>query len=183
MPEYRRIYQPGGTYFFTIVTYNRKPLFSSQQCRDILHSCWQEVQSRHPFKTIALCLLPDHIHTIWNLPEDDVDYPMRWKEIKRLFTRKYMDLIGSDGARNESHQVQGEASIWQRRYWAHVVLDQEDLNDHIDYIHINPLKHGLVNRVADWHYSTFMKYVEKGIYPTDWGGEKEIRLLDRLRGE
>jgi len=62
-------------------------------------------------------------------------------------------------------------------------LDQEDLNDHIDYIHINPLKHGLVNRVADWHYSTFMKYVEKGIYPTDWGGEKEIRLLDRLRGE
>jgi len=183
MPEYRRIYQPGGTYFFTLVTYNRRPIFSSKDSRDLLHASWIDVQSRHPFETIALCLLPDHIHAIWKLPEGDSDYPLRWKEIKRIFTREYTRKIGPGGVRNESRQIQGEAAIWQRRYWTHVLFDQNDLNNHIDYIHINPLKHGLVNQVSDWPFSTFHQYVTKEIYPSDWGGKIESRLMDKDRGE
>jgi putative transposase len=183
MPEYRRIRHPGGTFFFTIVTNNRLPLFSSQQCRDILHAAWHEVQSRHPFETVALCLMPDHIHAIWKLPEDDADYPVRLKEIKRHFSREYIRQIGPGGIRTESRQIQGEAALWQRRYWSHVIFDQADLNNHIDYIHINPLKHGLVNQVSDWPYSTFFRFVKNGIYTADWGGRVESRLLEKNRGE
>ncbi len=183
MPEYRRIMQPGGTYFFTVVTYNRQPLFLSQQCRDILHSAWVNVQSCHPFETIALCLLPEHIHVIWKMPEEDANYPMRWKEIKRIFTREYLREVGPGGVRNESRIFQGEAAIWQRRYWAHLILDQDDLNNHIDYIHINPLKHRLVHQVSEWPWSTFNGYRKKGIYSSDWGGKADIRLMDKDLGE
>jgi putative transposase len=183
MPEYRRINQPGGLYFFTVVSFNRLPLFSSQQCRDILHFAWHKVQSCHPFETITLCLLPEHIHAIWKLPDGDADYPMRWKEIKRIFTREYIRQICPGGIRNESHKIQGEAAIWQRRYWAYVLFDQNDLNNHFDYIHINPLKHGLVNQVSDWPWSTFHGYMKKGIYPVGWGGKAETQLLDKNRGE
>ncbi len=183
MPEYRRIYQPGGTYFFTLVTYNRKSIFRSKSARDLLHFTWVDVQSRHKFEAIAVCLLPDHIHAIWKLPEGDSDYPMRWKEIKRLFTREYLRQIGPGEARNESRQIQGEAAIWQRRYWTHVLFDQDDLNNHIDYIHINPLKHGLVNQVSDWEFSSFHRYVKDEIYPPDWGGKVDLNLKDIDRGE
>ncbi len=183
MPEYRRIYQPGGTYFFTLVTYNRKPIFHSKHARDLLHTAWVDVKSRHTFETIAVCLLPEHIHAIWKLPEGDADYAMRWKEIKRLFTREYLRQIGSGDIRNESRQIQGEAAIWQRRYWAHVLFDQNDLNNHIDYIHINPLKHSLVDQVSDWEYSSFHKYVKDEIYPVDWGGKIDLNLKDMNRGE
>lgn len=183
MPNYRRAKEPGGTYFFTLVTFNRLPLFSNPKSRDILHNAWIDVQSRHPFDTIAVCLLPEHIHAIWELPENDDDYPMRWKEIKRIFTRDYICQLGPGGIRSESRQIQGEAAVWQRRYWEHTFFEQDDLNAHINYIHINPLKHGLVKRVSDWPWSSFHRYVRQGIYPVDWGGTAEIPLLDKGRGE
>lgn len=175
--------QLGGTYFFTLVTYNRVPLFANPRSREILHNAWKFVQSRHKFDTIAVCLMPEHIHTIWTLPEVDSDYSMRWKEIKRLFTREYLREIGPGGIRNESRQIQGEAAIFQRRFWEHTIFDQDDLNAHIDYIHINPLKHGLVDRVSDYPFSTFQKYVNKGVYASDWGGKSDIALMDKNRGE
>lgn len=85
MPNYRRLYG-GSAYFFTVVTYNRIPILVIEESRQILHQAWKIVRDRHPFTTVAICLLPDHIHTIWTLPESDNDYSMRWKEIKRQFT-------------------------------------------------------------------------------------------------
>ncbi len=108
---------------------------------------------------------------------------MRWKEIKRIFTREYIRQVGPGEVRNESRQIKGEASIWQRRYWEYTFFDQDDLNTHIDYIHINPLKHGLVKKVSEWPWSSFHRYVRQGIYPVDWGGISEIALMDKGRGE
>ena len=70
-------------------------------------------------------------------------------------------------------QRRGERGIWQRRYWEHLIKDEADYQAHMDYIHINPVKHGLVDRVVDWPYSTFHRLVEKGIYPLNWAGGNE----------
>jgi putative transposase len=183
MPEYRRNFVPGGTYFFTLVTFNRRHLFSNKDNCQLLVDVWTDVQSRHPFESVAACILPDHIHAIWTLPEGDDGYPMRWKEIKRLFTQEFHRRNHEGIGRTLSQQLKGEATIWHRRYWEHTIRDQDDLNAHIDYVHINPLKHGLVPMVKDWPWSSFHRYVKMGIYPEDWGGKAEIKLMDMSRGE
>jgi putative transposase len=146
MPEYRRSRIEGGTYFFTIVTYNRLPILTTDTARSLLHQAWLDVRERFPFTLDAVCLLPDHIHCIWILPEDDADFSNRWKEIKRLFTKGYLQHVGTGEERNESRRSRGEAAIWQRRFWEHTIRDDQDLNRHRDYIHYNPVKHGLVTR-------------------------------------
>lgn len=183
MPEYRRAKEPGGTFFFTVVTFNRNSLFAIPKNREILRTVWQRVQTKHPFDTIAICLLPDHIHTIWRLPENDTDYSKRWKEIKRLFTQEYLRNVDERRQRNSSRMNQGEAAIWQRRFWEHTIRDEKDFNNHIDYIHYNPLKHGLVTHLSDWQWSSFHKYVEKGVYSADWGEKENANCVDLVCGE
>ncbi len=183
MTEYRRIRQPGGIYFFTVVTYNRRPILTDPQCREILRNAWKTVQQKHPFETIAVCLLPDHIHTIWKLPESDTNYSMRWNEIKRNFTHEYRLNFDNQEDRNESRVKRREQTVWQRRFWEHTFYDQDDLNAHIDYVHINPLKHGLVKQAADWPWSSFHRYVKMGIYPPDWGGEVDKSFVEMTVGE
>ena len=109
-----------------------------------------EVKKRHPFETIAVCLLPDHLHCIWKLPEGDADYSTRWKEIKRAFTKGYLKDIGQGEERSASRQKQGEAAIWQRRFWEHYIDSEDDLENHLDYIHYNPVKHEYVTKPVDW---------------------------------
>jgi len=116
MSQYRRYYEEGGTYFFTVVTYRRLPFLTDPHSRKLLHMAWQETQKRRPFETIAVCLLPDHLHCLWKLPEGDADYSTRWKEIKRAFTKSYLLHIGPGEERNLSRQKQGEAAIWQRGF-------------------------------------------------------------------
>jgi putative transposase len=169
MPEYRRVYIEGGTYFITMVTYNRQPIFNHKEARTILQLAWERVSKRYPFSTVAICLLPDHLHTVMTLPEGDSNYSMRIREIKRLFTRIYLHNVSKGRVRNESHQNKQEAAIWQRRFWEHTIRNEEDLHNHIDYIHYNPVKHGLVKGVSDWPWSSFHRYVKMGIYEVDWG--------------
>jgi putative transposase len=133
MTGYRRSLLKGGSYFFTVVTYDRLPILTSNKARAILHSAWIDVRKRFPFTTVAVCLLPDHLHCIWSLPENDADYSVRWKEIKRLFTKEYLQKIGPGEIRSESRMKKGEAAIWQRRFWEHTIRDEDDLNRHIDY--------------------------------------------------
>jgi putative transposase len=128
-----------------------------------------DVRERFPFGIDAVCLLPEHIHCIWTLPEGDANYSLRWKEIKRLFTKGYLEQIGSGEFRNESRLSRGEAAVWQRRFWEHTIQDEGDLNRHRDYIHYNPVKHGLVHSVVEWPWSSFHKYVRLGYYDTGWG--------------
>lgn len=145
MPEDRRSHVAGGTYFFTLVTYHRLPILTTSEGRQLLRSAWIDTRDRFPFTTLAICLLPEHIHCIWTLPDGDANYPVRWKEIKRLFTRSYRDHVGTGEARNLSRVKRGEAAIWQRRYWEHTIRDEADLNRHLDYLHYNPVK-----RVSAW---------------------------------
>jgi putative transposase len=170
MPQYRRACIPGGVYFFTVVTFGRKPILTHPRALALLHSAWSVTKNRFPFTTEAFCLLPNHLHCIWRLPENDANFSTRWKEIKRLFSRRYLKCVGPDGYRNDSRRKKGEAAIWQRRFWEHAIRDQEDLNRHVAYIHFNPVKHGLVKRVWDWPWSSFHQYVTAGIIDQDWGG-------------
>ena len=170
MPEYRRSFIPGGTFFFTVVTFHRCPILATVEARTILQSTWKNVQERFAFTTYAICLLPDHIHCIWTLPDSDTNYSLRWKEIKRLFSREYGRLGENRDARNVSRVKRKELNIWQRRFWEHTIRDERDFERHLDYIHYNPVKHGIVQRVRDWQWSSFHRYVRMGVYDADWGG-------------
>ena len=165
----RRAFLPGGTYFFTVVTFDRRPILTSELSRSTLREAWQYVQERRPLTVDAICLLPDHLHCIWALPDGDTDYSTRWSAIKALFAKKYLTAGGREVERSASRSRKGEAAIWQRRFWEHCVRDQADFNRHVDYIHFNPVKHGLVESPRDWVWSSFHRYAAAGQYGPDWG--------------
>ncbi len=165
MSNYRRYYHKGGYYFFSVVTYNRRKFLTDPLPRKILREIWLKVKSERPFKTIALCLLPDHLHCIWKLPENDCDYSIRWASIKARFTKAYLKQKQSVGwgstprGKNPSRKRTGEAKVWQRRFWEHLIRDENDLHKHIDYIHYNPIKHQLTETAEAWPYSTYKKFI------------------------
>jgi putative transposase len=139
---------------------------------DRLRQVYRIVQQRRPFETIAVCVLPDHLHALWALPESDTDFSTRWSLIKSGFSR---GLVSAE-SRSASKLAKREKGIWQRRYWEHAIRDDADLARHIDYIHFNAVKHGHVRRVADWPHSSFHRYVERGLLAADWGGDmKDIQ--------
>ncbi|OHB73851.1 MAG: hypothetical protein A2Z25_10310 [Planctomycetes bacterium RBG_16_55_9] len=164
MTQYRRLNSYGGYYFFTIVTYKRRCFLVEDLARSCLRSAWQTVRKTRPFEMIALCLLPDHLHCLWRLPQDDNDFSQRWMLIKKGFTRRYLDAEGHESAQCLSRMKKRERGIWQRRFWEHQIRDYEDIEKHINYIHYNPVKHGLVNDVEDWPWSTYHKFVRNGFY-------------------
>ncbi len=171
MSRYRRARAAGGTFFFTVTLADRSSNLLVQRV-DLLRAAYGFVQQRHPFETLSICILPDHLHAVWRLPEDDTNYSTRWSLIKSRFSRG----VSADPARSVSKIAKRDKGIWQRRYWEHMIRDDRDLERHIDYIHFNPVKHGLVARVADWPHSSFHRYVADGTLPADWGGDvREIR--------
>jgi putative transposase len=176
MPDYLRSKVEGGCYFFTVVTYRHIPILTEEKARGILHDAWKNTRLRFPFETVEVCLLPDHIHSIWKLPEGDTNYSLRWREIKRLFTKEYLKEIGPGEERNASRIKRGETAIWQRRFWEHTLKDENELETRLDYTHFNPVKNGYVSQVADWEYSSFHRYVKEGIYAKDWNGGDEGRI-------
>ncbi len=144
------------------------PILTSPTSLRILGEVWRNVADRSPFTTDAICLLPDHIHTLITLPEDDLDYSLRIREIKRLFTTEYLATCGEIVPRNRSRINKKEAAIWQRRFWEHTIKDEQDYQNHFDYIHYNPVKHGLVKDVSLWAWSSFHRYVSLGVYESGW---------------
>ena len=164
MSHYRRADSPGACYFFTVVTYDRRRIFAEEAARACLRHAWQTVRQCKPFQIVALCLLPEHLHCIWELPPDDADFSSRWAAIKAVFTREYLRTGGRDAVRNPSHVRRNEAAIWQRRFWEHQICDELDLSRHVNYIHFNPVKHGLVIDPADWPWSTYHQYLREGYY-------------------
>ena len=183
MPNYRRSHIPGGCNFFTVVAYHRLPILTGVESRTILRQAFIDVRERYPFTLDAICLLPEHIHCIWTLPEQDSNYSLRWKEIKRLFTRDYLSRVGPGEPRSASRQERGEAAIWQRRFWEHSIRSEGDLNRHLDYLHYNPVKHGLVKRPEDWPWSSFHRFVKIGCYEKSWGADFSQEALDLECGE
>jgi putative transposase len=165
MSHYRRSLATGATFFFTVNLADRKNRLLVDEI-DRLRLAFEVVRTRYPFKTIAYCVLPDHLHAVWRLPPDDADFGLRWSRIKRAFSQ---GLPAAD-ARSVSKIAKREKGIWQRRFWEHQIRDETDLQRHVDYIHFNPVKHGHVQRVADWAYSSFHRYVAREILPVDWAG-------------
>lgn len=163
MSEYRRLYQPGGCYFFTVVTLERRPLLTQPQSIARLRAAFKQVTNRRPFEIESIVIMPDHLHCLWRLPEGDNDFSTRWRLIKRYFA------VGIDTAVNNRR----EKAVWQRRYWERLIRDEEDWLRHMDYIHYNPVKHGYVTAPADWPHSSFQQAVLKGLYPADWGVQSE----------
>ncbi len=159
MSNYRRAQSTGGKYFFTAVTKNRKPWFNNENHIDCLRQAFRQTLLEKPFVIEAIVILPDHLHCIWQLPDGDSDFSSRWREIKKRVSR---DLDRKINHRNERQ-------VWQRRFWEHQIRDEIDWQNHLDYIHFNPVKHGLVQQVKDWPWSSFHKFVAKGWYPNDWG--------------
>ena len=173
MPNYQRAWCPGGTYFFTVNLLQRHNNNLLVEQIDVLRKNIQQVKINHPFKIHAWVVLPEHLHCVIELPPGDSDFAKRWRLIKMGFSK----ALPNTEKRSKSRLKRGERGIWQRRYWEHLIRDDTDYNAHLDYIHINPVKHGLVNQVSDWPYSTFHHFVKNGIYPSNWSGGNE-KLLD-----
>jgi putative transposase len=183
MPRYRRNFVPGGTYFFTVVTHGRKTFLTDDIGRGAMRQALREVRARHPMAIDAIVLLPDHLHTVWTLPPGDDRYSLRWRQIKSRFTQVYLEHGGVESSVSISKSVKGERGVLQRRFYERTVRDEADLRRCIDYVHINPLKHGLVQRVIDWPWSSFHRYVALGEYSADWGGDPTFYGDEWLRYE
>jgi putative transposase len=166
MVTYRRNFIPGGSFFFTVNLADRKLSLLTSHI-DALRTAFREIRLRHPFTIDAIVVLPDHLHAIWTLPDGDTDFATRWRLIKTTFSR----YVPAGERISASRAAKGERGIWQRRYWEHSIRDENDFARHVDYIHINPVKHGLVSRVRDWQHSSFHRMVMLGIYPEDWAGD------------
>ena len=168
MSQYRRANTPGGSYFFTLVSYRRQAILCDEPIRIALREAIKTVQSSRPFTVDAWVLLPDHLHCLWTLPPDDADFSGRWSLIKRRVSLSCAELYKRDDWISTSKLKHRESTIWQRRFWEHQIRDQADYNRHVDYIHYNPVKHGLCNSPADWPYSTLHRYIKAGKYPSNW---------------
>ena len=178
MPRYRRAYVPGGTYFFTVVTEGRRPILTNTDVRLALRDAINTVRENMPFQIDGWVLMPDHMHTIWTLPPGDADFPGRWRRIKAHVTRQCGGRYRQPDRMTDRRAGKGHGTLWQHRYWEHLIRDEKDLRHHLDYVHANALKHGLVQHVADWPWSTFHRYVRDGTYSADWDGTEQL-LDDR----
>jgi putative transposase len=173
MPQYLRAVVPGGTFFFTVTLLERRRNLLTEHL-DLLRAAFKAARQRRPFTVEAIVILPDHLHCIWTLPSGDADFSIRWHDIKARFAAQ----IPPGERLSERRRRKGERGIWQRRFWEHVIRDERDYERHVDYLHYNPVKHGHVTRVADWPYSSFHRYVKRGIYNLEWAADADVRRLE-----
>ena len=187
MSNYRRAFVAGGTYFFTVTTAHRRPLLTQPGIRSALRAGITQARQTLPFSIDAWVLLPDHLHCIWTLPPEDANFSARWAIIKRQVSRTHEQGRRCVGRtlpeRSASQWKRRESGFWQRRFWEHLIRDEEDLRSHIEYIHWNPMKHGYIQTLADWPYSTFQRFVQRGLYPANWGGQGVQELSGEAFGE
>lgn len=169
MTNYRRNRVAGGSYFFTVNLVDRSQSLLVDHV-DALRQAFRYTRARHLFTIDAIVVLPEHLHAIWTLPENDVDYSLRWRLIKTVFSRSLLKTERISASR----QSKSERGIWQRRYWEHTILDDDDFARHVDYIHINPVKHGYVTRAADWPHSSFHRFVAAGLIDLEWAGTGDV---------
>jgi len=172
MPNYRRLWTPGATWFFTVNLLHRAGNDLLVREIDTLRDCFRRERVARAFTVIAWVVLPEHMHWIWRLPEDDTDFATRWRRIKTDFSRR--QSLGE--ALSAVRAARGERGIWQRRFWEHRIRDEDDLAAHVAYVHYNPVKHGWAKRAADWPHSSFSAYVARGWLSEDWAAEPELAV-------
>jgi putative transposase len=169
MPHYRRLRAPGGCWFFTVNLLDRRTTLLVDRI-DALREATAWTMRRYPFRIDAWVVLPEHLHAIWTLPEGDADFSTRWRMVKTRFAR----ALPPTERRDATRVARGERGIWQRRFWEHLVRDDDDFGRHVEYCAINPVKHGYVRRVVDWPYSSFHRDVRRGIFTEDWGSDVDV---------
>ncbi|TWT65204.1 Transposase IS200 like protein [Allorhodopirellula solitaria] len=168
---------PGGTYFFTVVTDRRRPIFASLSARTILGDVIRECRQSHPFEVRAIVLLPDHLHSIWCLRPGDANYSGRWQWIKSEFTKRWLTSGGKECSVTVGRKDDGRRGVWQPKYWEHTIEEESDFESRFDYVHYNPVKHGYVRCPIDWQWSTFHHWVQRGVYSAHWAcGDRDPRL-------
>lgn len=161
MPNYRRYYS-GSIWFFTVVTHNRVRMLTSEEARRCLRKAINDCREKYPFQIEAWVLLPDHLHCILDFPEEDLNYSRRWSMIKRKFTQKFRHLSDQ------------KPPFWQERFWAHGIRDFQDFENHMNYIHFNPVKHALVKKAVEWPWTSLHLLITAGKYALNWGEGVEI---------
>lgn len=169
MSDYRRYFVAGATYFFTIVTYQRQRLFADSSNVQLLRQALAATKKELPFDINAAVVLPDHVHFLWTLPPGDVAYPKRIGRMKVAFTHALHGIAQLPGDVSPSRRKHHESNVWHRRFWEHVIRDEHDFDRHFDYVHYNPVKHGLVTCPHVWKASSFHYWVAKGVYDVGWG--------------
>lgn len=162
--QYRRANTKGGTYFFTVNLAERNKTLLIDHI-DELRVAYKKVNEKLPFITDAIVILPEHLHAIWTLPKDDSDFSTRWRLIKSWFSKSLPKTERINSSRTEK----SERGIWQRRFWEHQIRDNTDYIRYVDYLYYNPVKHGYVNNVIDWPYSSFHRDLENEKYMKRWG--------------
>ena len=176
MVHYRRAKTPGACYFLTLTLRDRSSdLLKHHHAQ--LGDALRLVRQQKPYSLPAIVLLPDHLHMLMQLPDGDADFSAR----VRLLKSSFVSALRAQGVQGVRLNAKGETDVWQRRFWEHLIRDQRDFAAHVDYIHINPLKHGLVERVSEWPFSSFHRYVRRGLLPEDWAGGAEQTIA--LAGE
>ncbi len=179
--RYRRARVAGGSYFFTLVTFSRAKILCEPENIDLLRRAFKYVMERHPFTIDAHVILPDHLHFLWTLPDGDADFSTRWRLIKSYFTKNCHTKYKNN--RSRVRKTKKEQTIWQRRFWEHMIRDDRDFTNHVEYIHHNPVKHGLTKSPRDWQHSSFHRYVRDGLYDADWAATEPIEFDENIAGE
>lgn len=172
MSRYRRNHLAGGTFFFTVKLADPKSRLLVEHI-NLLRKAYASVQKRYPFETVAICVMPNHLHAVWTLPDGDSDYSLRWRLIKTGFSNHFP----ASNTLSASKQRRHEKGIWQRRFYEHTVRDDADLLRCVDYVHFNPVKHGFAASVKDWPFSSFHRFVRDGLLSPDWGGTGKTLVM------
>jgi putative transposase len=170
MSNYRRARVRGGSFFFTVTLEDRTSSLLVDRI-DALRLAFSSTRAELPFRIDAIVVLPNHLHCVWTLPEEDGDFSSRWQRIKGRFSRACPAGEQISASRGRKR----ERGIWHRRYWEHMLRDDRDFAAHVDYVHFNPVKHGHARRACDWPHSSFHRYVSDQVLPRDWGGTQETR--------
>lgn len=179
MSNYLRYYS-GKMYFFTLVAFERRAIFCQPDFLNAFRDAIKEVRTICPFQVIAWVQLPDHLHCIIEFDNPDVNFGRFWGAIKRKTTKLCPQYQMDIHDLSLSKVLRNEKGIFQRRFYEHLIRDNNDLIQHLNYIHYNPIKHGLVQQVKEWQYSTFHRYVKNGFYDENWGNNIDISDLDEL---
>lgn len=156
-----------GTYFFTVTLADRRSNLLVDHVK-ALRAAFRATRWERPFAIDAIVILPEHLHAILTLPQNDPDFSGRWRRIKGHFSSALIEANT-----RLKRWPNGALALWQRRFWEHTIRDENDFAQHVDYIHFNPVKHGLVGCVRDWPHSSFHRYVKAGLLSVDWAGRAD----------
>jgi putative transposase len=158
MSNYRRNRVPGQSYFFTVRLTDPHSTLLTEYIFAFGEAI-RHARGKRPFHVDAWVVLHSHAHAIWTLPPGDHDCASRWRAVKIAFSKAVR--------KSRPAQLQG-ARIWARQYQEHAIGGDDDYRAMVDYVHSNPVSHGMCAAAADWPWSSVHRFMAEGfIVPAD----------------